>query len=252
MNNRIGEKNINNFGSEMQIIGYRGSKDIDIYFSKYKWIAKCAQYNQFKDGQVKCPYEPRVYGIGYIGEGKYATTVNRKPTRVYDVWRSMLRRCYDTKHLIKEPTYINCEVCEEWHNFQNFAEWHDKNYYEIQEERMHLDKDILFKGNKIYSPSTCIFVPQDINLLFIKRDATRGGLPIGVYYSKAHKKYRAQCNDRKEKRVYLGLYNTPTEAFQAYKTHKEKLIKNTAEKYKNKIPDKLYRALLNYEVEIID
>ena len=133
MNNRIGEKNINNFGSEMQIIGYRGSKDIDIYFSKYKWIAKCAQYNQFKDGQVKCPYEPRVYGVGYIGEGKYATTVNRKPTRVYDVWRSMLRRCYDTKHLIKEPTYINCEVCEEWHNFQVFSEWYEENYYEIQE-----------------------------------------------------------------------------------------------------------------------
>lgn len=189
---KTGEKNINNFGSEMIIVDYRNNMDIDIYFPEYDWTAKGVQYVTFKNGKIKCPYERSVYRVGYLGKGEYKASKNGKNTRVYKTWSCMLKRCYDEKLHEKEPTYINCEVCEEWHNFQNFAKWYYENYYEVESERMHLDKDILVKHNKIYSSETCVFVPQTINSLFLKCDRSRGESVIGT--SPANGKYRADCS----------------------------------------------------------
>lgn len=61
-----------------------------------------------------------------------------------------------------------------------------------------LDKDILVKGNKIYSPETCCFVPQEINNLFTKRKSCRGTLPIGVKYIKENKKFSASFSRNKK------------------------------------------------------
>lgn len=255
--NRIGEKRINNFGSEMIIIGYRTNKDIDVYFPEYDWTFKNSAYKDFKKGLIKCPYERRYYGVGYLGEGKYKVKENGKQTKYYKVWYSMMQRCYDKKYKEKYTTYIDCEACNEWLCFQNFGNWFDNNYYEIEREVMCLDKDILNKGNKIYSPDNCIFVPERINTLFIKRDKLRGDYPIGVCYHKANKKFIANCNiydfkENKNKRIFLGCYDTPEQAFKVYKQFKEKYIKEVADYYKNQIPDKLYQALYNYEVEITD
>ena len=134
-------------------------------FPEYNWTLKHARYGNFIRRNIKCPYEPRTYGIGYLGEGKYKTRENGKLTKCYDTWHSMLERCYYPKYQEKYPTYKDCEVCESWHNFQAFAEWYNDNYYEIHGEVMCLDKDILIKGNKIYSPETCVFVPEKINNL---------------------------------------------------------------------------------------
>lgn len=68
----------------------------------------------------------------------------------------MIKRCYNQKCLLKDNTYRGCSVCDEWLNFQNFGEWYDENYYEVPNEVMDLDKDILHKGNKIYSPDNCV------------------------------------------------------------------------------------------------
>jgi hypothetical protein len=116
---------------------------------------------------------------------------------------------------------------------------------------MCLDKDILFKGNKIYSPETCVFVPSDINILFTKTNAKRGDFPIGVTYNKKVGKYQSRCNVN-SKLIHIDFFNTPEEAFFAYKIFKEKLIKHIANKYKDKIPNNLYEAMLRYEVEITD
>lgn len=254
-NNRIGEVRINNFGSKMIIIGYRKSIDIDIYFPEYNWKTK-ADYSNFLKGSLKCPYEPRIYGIGFLGEGKYKTKENGKITKSYDHWRQMLRRCYDPYTINKQLTYANCFVCEEWHNFQNFAQWWEENYYEIEEERMCLDKDILIKDNKIYSPETCLIVPERINILFTKSDAKRGKCPIGVDWHKANNKFRARCSilnkENNKELIYLGLYNTSEEAFLAYKIFKEKYIKEIADEYKDLIPSKLYKSMYKYEIEIDD
>lgn len=256
--NKVGEIGYNKFGSKMIIIKYRNNRDIDVYFPQNDWIARNKQYYNFKKGAVSCPYERTVYGIGYIGEGEYKIhDENGKHTKCYRTWYDMLKRCYDEKHREKYPTYIGCEVYNEWYNFQNFAKWYYDNYYKIEGERMCLDKDVLVKHNKIYSPDTCIFVPYNINVLFVKSDKIRGEYPIGVSYNKRNKKFIAQCSvydykENKNKNKNLGLYNTPEEAFKVYKQFKENYIKEIADKYKQQIPTKLYDALYNYQVEITD
>lgn len=254
---RIGEKNINNFGSEMIITEYKKAIDIDVYFPQYNWTAKNKRYEHFKKGEIKCPYERTVYRIGYLGEGKYKVCENGKLTRVYDTWNHMLQRCYDEKFHKKRPTYKDCKASKEFHNFQNFGEWDDENYYQIEGEKMCLDKDILYKGNKIYSLNTCIYVPQTINNLFTKRQNGRGDNLIGTYYHKRDKVYQAQCNlinpeIGKSKQKTLGIYDTEVEAFKVYKYYKERNIKEVADYYKDKIPTKLYQAMYDYEVEITD
>lgn len=252
---RTGEKNINNFGSEMVIVDYRGALDMDVYFPEYNWIAKNKRYEHFRNGEIKCPYDRSVYGIGYIGEGRYKSKTKGKLTRVYSTWYQMLERCYDPKCQEKRPTYIDCKVCNEWHNFQNFAEWCYKNYYTIKGEQMCLDKDILLKGNKIYSPETCIFVPKRINSLFTKSDKSRGNSVIGT--SPKNGKYVVHCNlinpkTGKSKQKNLGHYDTELEAFEIYKYYKERNIKMVADYYEEQIPINLYNALYEYEVEITD
>lgn len=254
---RTGEVGYNNFGSKMVIKEYRTNRDIDIYFPEYNWTIKHTYYQSFKNGQIKCPYEKRVYGVGYIGEGKYRMSENGKQTKCYKTWIHMLERCYDEKAIKKRPRYEDCEVCNEWLCYQNFAEWYYKNYYEIKDEIMCLDKDILHKGNKIYSPDTCAFVPEKINTLFTKRNNARGDYPIGVSYDKVSGKFIAQCHiydfkNYKSKIKHLGYYNTSQKAFNVYKEFKEKNIKKVAEHYKEQIPYELYQAMHNYRVEIND
>lgn len=247
----LGETKVNNFGSEMIIIKYNNNKDIDVFFPKYNWTFHGTTYNCFKNGNIKCPYEPRVRGIGYIGEGKYTSRVNGEKIKSYVKWGNMLNRCYG-KGGKRDVTYKECFVCDEWLNFQNFAEWFDNNYYEIPNERMCLDKDILVKGNKIYSPNTCVFTPEKINILFNKNNKVRGDCPIGVTYNKRDKIYEASCCIDKRHQVYLGRYNDVNKAFQVYKEFKENYIKQVADEYKSLIPNKLYIAMYKYEVEITD
>ena len=252
---RTCEKGVNNFGSEMIIIEYRKENDIDVYFPEYDWTFKGAKYINFKNGNIKCPYERRYFGIGYLGEGKYKVSENGKRTRVYRTWYHMLERCYSEKYHEKEPAYIGYKVCEEWHNFQNFAKWYKENYYEIEGERMHLDKDILIKGNKVYSSETCIFVPHRINVLFTKRQNDRGESVIGT--TPFQGKYKVQCclinpKTGESKIKHLGYYETQEKGFGVYKYYKEKNIKEVADYYKIQIPQKLYNAMYNYEVEIND
>ena len=121
---------------------------------------------------------------------------------------------------------------------------------------MCLDKDILVKGNKVYSPETCIFVPKTINSLFTKRQNDRGESVIGTSLTQ-NGKYRAYCSlinpkTGKSKYEHLGCYETQEKAFEVYKYYKERNIKEVADYYKDKIPQKLYDALYNYEVEITD
>lgn len=252
---RIGETRVNTFGSEIIISEYRNRRDIDVYFPEYNWTFKNARYDNFKKGNIKCPYEKRYYNIGYLGEGDYKSKENGKNTKIYDVWHDMLRRCYSEKEHKRHPTYIGCKVSEEWHNFQNFGKWYYENYYEVEGEKMCLDKDILIKGNKIYSPENCIFVPERINTLFTKCDKSRGDSVIGT--TPKNGKYQVQCQifnpeTGKSKHKHLGYYDTQEKAFQVYKYYKEKNIKDVANYYKEHIPEKLYKALYDYEVEITD
>lgn len=246
---RTGEQNINNKGCKMQIKTYEDYDNVYVEFKdKYNAIVH-TNYARFKEGNVKNPFYPSVYGIGYLGVGKYKSSNlndNKKFTKQYSYWIEMIKRGYSNNLKIKRPTYSNCIVCEEWHNFQNFGEWFDKNYYEVENYRMELDKDILFKGNKEYSPDACIFVPQFMNTLFIKSNSKRGDYKIGV--SMFRNRYVAQINKYGE-HLYLGNFDTEQEAHEKYKAEKESYITEIANKYKNVIPGCLYNTMINYRVE---
>lgn len=254
---RLGEISKTNEGYEIKIVEYNRNDDIWVEFQDEYKVKVHTTYNNFKKGNVKNAYHPSVYNIGYIGIGKYKTGTSEKMLRVYSEWHSMLKRCYSEDFHKKEPTYISCEVCKEWLCFQNYAKWREDNYYECNNEGMQLDKDILVKGNKIYSPETCIFVPQRINVLFTKSNRKRGEYPIGVNYEKDGNKLVSYCSifhDNKKKSIRLGYFslNEPFKAFTTYKNFKENYIKKVADEYKELIPQKLYEALYKYEVEIND
>lgn len=236
---KIGLESFNNFGSLMKIINYRKNYDIDVYFPEYNYTTTCT-YVEFKRGTIKCPYEPRLYGIGYLGEGEFDSS-----SLHYIKWNNMMQRCYDENVRQKNKTYKNCTVCEEWHCYQNFARWHEEHYYEVSNEVMCLDKDILIKNNKEYNPDTCIYVPNTINVLFTKNNANRGELPIGV--QRRGNKYRAALGSKKS-----STCATIEEAFNIYKDYKETEIKRVADEYKLLIPEALYNALYDYQVDIFD
>jgi len=242
--NRIGEKFITNEGYEVEIIEYFSNKNITIKFEN-NFIFHNIQLRNLIRGQVSNPYHTSKYNMGYLGIGKYKAHTDKKATLTYKIWTSMLRRCYDEKFKQINPTYTGVTVYEKWHDFQNFGAWFEKSYIDGFE----LDKDILIKGNKIYSPETCCFVPHEINSLFVKKDNKRGIYSIGV--CKHRNKYMAQITMH-SKHYYLGIFDTPEEAFQIYKEAKEQHIKEVADKWKGLISDKVYEALINYQVEIDD
>lgn len=253
-NERLGEINISNEGYEMKIIEYKDANHIIIKFQDKHNAKVSTKYSHFKNGQVKNPYHPSACGIAYYGQGKYKSRgEDGKKTKAYITWIHMIKRCYDPYFINKNLTYIDCYVCDEWLNFQNFAEWFYKHYYEVSNEIMQLDKDILIKGNKIYSPKTCLIVPQRINDLFVKQQRKRGEYPIGVNPNKINNCLVVQCQTL-EKSEYLGCFplDKPFQAFIAYKNYKENYIKQVADEYKDLIPQKLYEALYRYKVEIND
>ncbi|MGG2091341.1 hypothetical protein AB1283_01065 [Bacillus sp. S13(2024)] len=249
---RVGIVGVNNFGSKMEIVEYNRCDDMWVKFEEYGNLVNTT-WGNFNKGSVRNPYDKSIYGIGYLGEGEYHSyESHHKPSSQYKAWSGMMTRCYSEAYLNKRPTYEICVVSEQWYNFQNFAKWYDENYYEIEGQRMELDKDTLVKGNKVYSPETCVFVPNNINCLFTKTNSKRGDLPIGVSFYKKSKKYASHCNNGKGEKVTIGYYTSPEDAFNSYKTFKEKVIKQIAEEHKSKIPNKLYEALMEYRVEITD
>lgn len=253
-NKRLEEINVNYQGCKMKIIKYNNANDIMVEFQdEYKAKIKSA-YKEFKKGNIKNPYYPSVLNKGYFGQGKYKSRgEDGKQTKAYIKWKGMLERCYDEKRHKNHPTYADCYVCKEWLNFQNFAEWFYKHYYECNGEKMCLDKDILIKGNKVYSPETCIFVPNNINVLFTKREKDRGKYPIGIRYCERDNALIVGCSVN-GKMKHLGYFksNEIEKAFNCYKEFKEKYIKQIADEYKDLIPKELYEALYKYEVEIND
>lgn len=166
-------------------------------------------------------------------------------THCHGVWDKMLRRCYSEKEQSHCPTYKDCTVCDEWKEYANFEKWFNQHYV----EGWQIDKDILVKNNRVYSPSTCCFVPHAINTSFIKHKSTRGKYPLGVI--KSGNSYVAYIS-KYDRHVHLGCYSTIEGAFNAYKQAKEAFLKELADKYKDKLESRVYEAIYNYKVEITD
>lgn len=241
---RTGEKNVDRQGFDMEIEKYINNKEVLVKFPNENYQVWAA-YSAFKNGSIKTPYHRTVYNVGYLGEGKHEPRRGAKATHKYRAWNGMMRRCYDDMFKQRSVAYKECVVSEKWHCFQDFGDWYDENYYEIDGETMNLDKDILVKGNKIYSPDTCIYVPARINSLFVGCESTIGKSSACTYFDEKRNKYIVRS-----RLEYIGAYDTKEDAFEAYKRHKELTFRDVANEYKDKIPEKLYNAMLNYKIEI--
>ena len=252
---RLGEEKCNNQGCIMRIIEYVDTDNITVEFQDEYSARVHTSYRHFKNGSVKNPHHPSIHGVGVIGN-KYQCSINKKIIKEYELWQNVLCRCYNEAYKEKQPTYQNVFCCDEWLLYDNFYEWlHIQSNFDkwYNAKRCAIDKDILVKGNKVYSPEMCCLVPQSINNLFTKQDCRRGDLPIGV--SRHNGKFRARINNVLLNKIEIvGTYDTPEEAFQAYKQYKENLIKQVAkEEYsKGNITKQCYEAMINYNVEITD
>lgn len=195
------------------------------------------------DWSKRC-MESTMCGVGYHGSENVDCT-----SESYLKWHDMLVRCYNAKFHERQPQYKGCFVCEEWLNYSNFKIWYNR--HKITGMSLDLDKDILFKGNKVYSPETCCLVPHAINTLFLNGRKNRGDMPLGVHFDKSKDKYRAEMSFM-GKQIKLGTFDTAEAAFARYKKYKEDFIKDMAEQYKDEISDKVYDAMIRWKIEIDD
>jgi len=189
----------------------------------------------------KRSHRSKIYGIG-INDAPY----NTAGCLYYDKWRTMLRRCYAEEYHVRHPYYIGCTVDPRWHYFMEFRQWL------VQEgfvRGLHLDKDLIIPGNKVYSPETCILVPREINV-FTTMNKSTTTLPPGVILNprKNGKKYIAQIKIF-GKQTFLGYYNTVEEAFNAYlkrKSQQAEVLSETVESPKVK------KALINFSKRVVE
>lgn len=240
-----------NFGA-FKVVDVESSKNITVEFLETGY-RKSVEIKEVKTGSIKDPYKPTIFGVGFSGE-KYPLSFHADGkcvnTPEYERWMGMLRRCYSESERHKNPTYKGCTVSENFKSYEFFYEWYNQQIG--CDQNWCLDKDLLVKGNKHYSEDLCLLLPYEINNAFTKTNKLRGKHPVGVHWCNTKKVFVAQVNRGGGKQDYFGQYSIPEEAFQAYKVAKEGYLKELAEKWRGKIDDRAYQAMLNYEVEITD
>lgn len=247
MDYKIGDIKLNKLGYEYTILDITDGKTCTIKFKNSNYTCKVS-ISSVKNGTVRDPYQPTVYGVGIVGN-KYKTHMKlngvKKPRREYMIWRDMIRRCYDEKDHIRYPTYKDCTVSDNFKSYEYFYEW-------CQEQKgfglpdWQLDKDLLIPGNKIYSEDTCCFLPWEINTALITWQNIKKETPVGV--KKIGNKYQGSCYVTTKSRVTSILYDTAEEAFKFYKFIKEQRIHQLARDYKDLLDERAFEALNNFTV----
>jgi hypothetical protein len=179
-----------------------------------------------------------VYGHGITDVGEFLPFENGKQTKAYVVWKNVLQRCFDKKLHERFQTYKDCSICNEWLLFQNFAKWFSDNYI----DGYYLDKDLLFVGNKMYSPERCCFVPNRINCLLATNKAKNlSGIAIGVKLQDS--RYRAIMSDGKRK-IHIGYFDSESDAKKAYNKAKIQLAESIIESDQS-IPTMIKSKIIN-------
>lgn len=228
-------------GDEVRVVDYRNSKDVIIAFKCGG--TKSVYWKDLVEDKVSNPYQLREDGLTYRGYG-LNTDYKIMGVNLYDLWDNVCKRTLCTKYKGNRATYEKCTLSEKWYNFQNFLSWAKCN---LIGEKFQLDKDLLLKGNKLYSEDTCCFLPKEINTALITKRSKSSNLPVGVGVDK--KRFTARLSKNGEV-VRLGNFDDPLKAFSAYKIAKEDYFKEIALKYKDKIVKPAFIALMNRTVDI--
>ena len=230
---KVGDVFTTNQGGDIQVIFYKNAKRIRVKFLDEHGYEKDCASGEIHSGEIKNPYRISFFGVAYLGAGKFKTRNRKKSTNAYSVWRAMLARCYgDNK------SYQGVYVCSQWLSFQNFAEWY---YSQEDDNGYHLDKDLLSKDSKVYSPKTCILLPQIINNALVKyrgdnyKPEARGSR----YYARICTRSRS---------IRIGSFASEQDAITAYEKAKESYIRGLAQEWRGRIDERVYDALMNWTV----
>ena len=210
-----------NEGYDIKIVGIlKGNYRLVKFLDEHEHISRC-RVDAISRKNIKNPYHKSVYGVGCLGVGNGKSSFNNNDSKPYKIWHSMIQRCYNEKHQqsSKNLKYKNVKVCEEWHNYQNFLKFYEENNPKIDGIKFHIDKDLLQQklDEKIYSPYTCIFLPEKINLFLSNKQSKNKSGYIGVHWCNTYKKWVSKTNDFVSgKSISIGKFTDINEASLAY------------------------------------
>ena len=227
-----------------KVIEDNGAFDITVQFIETGTVKK-TQSAHARSGNLLDPLAKTVFGVGFIGEGNHKSQNKMQSNRAWTVWHTMMARCYNiNSKSYKSYGQRGVAVDETWHNFQNFASWFEDNYIEDSD----IEKDIIKRGNKVYGPATCRFIPRAINNLLVKPKIKPFGLPRGV--TKRTSGRYSSAVSKLNKRIHIGTFDSAHLAFIAYKEAKEDVIKERATEYyeRGKLTEDVHQILMNYEI----
>ena len=236
------------FNGKLEIVEYISNKNVVVKFVDTGYVTQTA-LSEIQRGSVKDRLRASVFGVGVVGDAP--TRIDGKELREYVLWSGVVERCYCGKAQGRNAkSYEDCSMSENFRYYPYFKDWCN-NQIGFDQAGWELDKDILVKGNRIYSEDVCVFVPHAINSLLLTNESKRGEYPIGVTFDKRNSKFRV-CINKYGKHSHVGHYRTIREASLAYKDAKERYVKEVATRYRDQIDPRVYEALINYQVEITD
>ena len=250
MKSLIGQEFSTNTSGKCFVIGYKNNRNVVVAFYNPIYFTTC-ELGDLRKGKVKNPLFPSIYGKGCVGVGKYSP----EDKRLFTLWKSMMRRAYCEDFKLKNLTYKDVSVCKEWLDFQVFAEWCvSQKGFESKDENnkpFQLDKDGMVIGNKIYSPTTCCFLPQKVNKLLMRPNKKVGKYLTGVDYSSKSDMYLSRFNYLGRKKS-LGNFSTEKEAHEAHREAKVNYLKELLNYYKADLDEDVYKILLNTPLSFWD
>ena len=241
----VGETYKNNKGCIGKVVEYVNARKVKIRFVDEHSFESFFEVSDIRKGTFSNPFHRSTLGLGYMGDGEFKAKVKGKTTIEYNLWSAMMTRSYCPNYHEKFPTYIGCSVAEEFLNYQDFANWINLQP-NFKEKGFVLDKDLLVRGNKVYSPETCCLIPQEINSYIASTKRKSLDYPVGVSKTLSNR-YTASLHGR-----HLGTYDSIAEAFSVYKVVKEGKAKEIAYGWKDQIDPRVYNALMSWEVNIDD
>ena len=242
---KVGDVFTTNNSCDVEVVKYEGANKITVEFLDSHGHRVVTKSSHLYAGVLKNPYQPNVFGVGYIGVGTHKSSTRANMNPIYNLWQRMIARCYQPLYLNKNASYRDCFVTNDWHNFQNFADWVESNPY--YDESFQLDKDLLVGNSKVYSPEVCVFVPQLINVMLVDENSRTGEYPIGVGFSKDCQLYYAKVNIKGVKK-HIGSFDNVMDAQKAYAEVKESYVKDVAKEWRDKIDPRVFDRLMKWTV----
>lgn len=244
---KVGDVYDSNNCGKYTVIEANGCNDVLVRFNLTGAVVRVFS-SQIKTGCIKDLMCPIKFGVGFIGVGDHKSEINGKPCKAYSVWSGMMSRCYNENNKCYDRYgRRGVKVADEWHNYQNFAEW-CLTQVNFNREDFQIDKDLKNKGSLIYSIDNCEFIPKKLNILLTGTSHKKDGLPVGV--QRYHSGFSVQASIGGDKYNKYG-FKCENEAFNHYKKVKEDYIKEQANHYfeLGDISKCIFNSLMNWSID---